>query len=491
MARQAVTKSQALLQYNWQRLAHTRHLYFMKYCWQKRTPFIVGQHTEAICDEIDGAIDRYKDGKGESSFLIVKVPFRHGKSDIISRYLPPYFLGRYPDEEILLTTYSADLANDFSRFARSIMLTEEYKQLFPKVTLKHDSAAVHHWEIEGRLGSMSAAGLGGPMVGRGYVFGIMDDYHKNRMEAESQVIRERNWQSFTNDFLTRRAPVSITVILATPWHLDDVIGRAEKAMRDDPDFPQFRIVTLPAMSDDYPSGYLFPERFSPEWYKSQAAALGSYGTASLLQCNPVARTGNILKTDKVQIHELDDAPAIKWVRSWDLASTEKQLAKDDPDYTVGALMGIEQRWANEVATPHLWVQDVIRGRWEAPERDRRIAQVAMMDGPGVRVGTESVAGYKDTYTRLADVLKGIRIVEKVTPPADLLVRVNPLEPLFEAGNVHLIRGDWNRDFLQELGEYNSGAHDDQVAAVVTGHEMLSTPARAGYVGTVSHNIFGS
>ena len=459
-------------------LARRHHVEFMERCWQKESPFIVGLHTREICAQIDRAIERYR--LCESSFLIIKVPFRHGKSDIMSRYLPPHFLGLFPDDEILLTTYSADLSHDFSRFARALIYSREYRELFPEIAIDPDSAAVHHWQLKDRLGALNAVGLGGTMTGRGYALGIVDDYHKNRQEAESATFRQRNWDSFTNDFLTRRGPVSITIVLATPWHVDDIIGRAEKAMQEDPDFPQFEVITFPAMSNDareYESGYLFPERFSESWYLSQAAALGSYGTASLLQCNPVKRSGNILKTDKVQIHELADVPrGLRWGRGWDLASTEKQLVKEDPDYTVGVLMAIE--WRNHEdeeikdKVPHIWIRDVLRGRWAAPERDRRIKQTAMLDGPGTFVGTESVAGYKDTYERLAEVLRGVRMVQKVTPPGDLLIRVNPLEPIFEAGNVHLVRGAWNRDYLQEMGEYNSGAHDDQVAGTVTAWEML-------------------
>lgn len=459
--------------------ARRRHLRFMQYCWQKETEFIIGRHTEAVCAEIDRAIDRYR--KGESSFLLIKVPFRHGKSDIISRYFPPHFLGLFPDDEVLLCTYSAELSNDFSRFARALMRSPEYEQLFPGIELSRESSAVQHWELEApHIGAFNAVGVGGSMTGRGYACGIVDDYHKNRQEAESSTVRDRVWDSFTNDFLTRRAPVSITIVLATPWHVDDLIGRAERRMKEDPDFPQFTVVSFPAMGDEYESGFLFPERFPPSWYRGQAAALGTYGTASLLQVNPVARAGNILKTDRVQIHDAADIPlGLRWARPWDLASTEKQLVKDDPDYTVGALMAVEWRMPPDDADvgeliPHIWIRDVVRGRWAAPERDRFIKQTAMVDGAGVLVGTESVAGYKDTYERMADVLKGLRIVQKVTPPGDLLIRVNPLEPIFEAGHVHLVRGDWNRDFLQEVAEYNSGAHDDQVAALVTGWEMIGT-----------------
>jgi len=467
-----------------QEQARRHHLRFMQHCWRKLTPLYIGPHTSWICERIDEAIERYRNG--ESSFLIIKVPFRHGKSDIVSRYLPPHLLGLFPDNEILLASYGADLSHGFSRNCRELIRTEKYQELFPGIKVDQDASAVSHWEIAGHMGCMNSVGFGGTMVGRGYEFGIVDEIHKNRQEAESATIRERNWESFTNDFLTRRGPVSMTLLLTTPWHVDDIIGRAEKAMVEVPDFPQFEVISFPAFSDEYESGYLFPERFNESWYLTQAAALGTYGTASLLQCDPVARSGNLLKTDKVKIHELADVPpALRWGRGWDLASTEKQLVKEDPDYTVGLELAIQWRLPPEESgitekIPHLWIKDVIRGRWAAPERDRRIKQTAMIDGAAVVVGTESVGGYKDTYEHMAEILKGLRSVRKITPPGDLLVRVAPLEPIFEAGNVHLVRGEWNRDFLKEVGDYPSGAHDDQAAGLVTAWEMLkANPAPMG------------
>jgi predicted phage terminase large subunit-like protein len=449
----------------------------MRMTWQRPDPFQVGLHTREICSRIDAAIARYR--RGASSFLIIAVPFRHGKSDLLSRYLPPKFLGEFPDAEVLLATYEASLSEELSRFARRIVQSPEYARIFPTIRLAQDSSAVSRWGIHWHTGGMVAVGLGGAMTGRGYSLGLVDDFLRNRQDAESKLVRDRIWDSFTNDFLTRRAPASITIILATPWHTDDLIGRAKKAMEADAAFPRFEVVRFPAFDDSYPTGTLFPERFSREWYDAQRAALGTYGTASLLQCDPQPRSGNVLKTDRVQIH--DTVPdGLRWVRAWDLASTAKDVLKSDPDYTAGCLLAIEHR--GEV--PHVWIRDMVRGRWEAPERDRRIVQQAQMDGPGVRIGTESVAGYKDTFARLCELLSGIRIVESIVPAGDKLVRVSPLEPIYEAGNVHLVRGDWNQAFLQECAEFPSGAHDDQVDAMSGAWSMAARRRlpRIGYAG---------
>jgi predicted phage terminase large subunit-like protein len=446
-----------------QEMARRHHLDFITYTWTRGEPYVVGRHTRAICDRIDRAIADYRAGR--STFIVVNVPFRHGKSEILSRHLPPHFLGLFPDQHVLLATYSAELAGDHSRDARRIMRSEQYQQVFPGVSVADDSSAADRWGIQGKAGGMFAVGFGGSMTGRGYACGLVDDFLKSREEAESALNRERVWQSFTNDFLTRRAPVSITFVLNTRWHQDDLVGRIQKAMSADPTFPRFEVITFPASSDGTfaPDTLLFPERFPAEWYAQQRAALGTYGTASLLQQNPIPRGGNLLKTGKIQIHNsMDEFPAdLRYGRAWDLASTVKETLKADPDFTVGLKGAIQ----DVQGVPHIWIADVVRGQWEAPERDRRIVLAAQLDGGGVRVGTESVAGYKDTFTRLQQVLAGVATVQAIVPAGDKMVRASPLEPIFEAGNVHLLRAPWTADFLAELEAFPSGNHDDQVDAL--------------------------
>jgi predicted phage terminase large subunit-like protein len=145
-----------------------------------------------------------------------------------------------------------------------------------------------------------------------------------------------------------------------------------------------------------------------------------------------------------------------------LASTEKERVKDDPDYSVGTAAAFDGG--------ELYIRDVVRGQWQAPERDRRIIATASGDGPGVHVHIETVAGYKDTYTRIKQLLSGLATVRQSTPQADKVARASALEPLFEAGRVKLLRAPWNTAWLEEVASFPRGKHDDQVDSCVLAAE---------------------
>lgn len=457
--------------------ARRKHLEFIKMCWQKKTEFIVGKHTQAICERIDKAVQDYN--RGESTFLIIKVPVRHGKSDIVSRYLPPHFLGQFPDDEVIVSGYGQTLLNGFSKFARNILRSKQYKRLYPHIELSHDNASVETWGIEGRQGIASWTGVGGGITGKGYNLGIIDDFVKDREQAESELIRDKQWEWFTDVFSTRAAPISITIILATPWHVDDIIGRIENHInpdgeRYDPEFPKYEVINFPAKDDSYESGYLFSERFSEIWYKTKFALLGDYGSAGLLQCSPRKRGGNMFKVDRINIIDEDQLPeGLAFNRGWDVASTEKERNKQDPDYTCGVKLAVRRVKKDymDQPIPEVYVWHVKRFQEEAPERNKQIKRYADIDGDTVRIGIESVAGYKDTYTIIRDELEGIRNVEKIGVVGDKVVRATPLEPIIEAGNFYIVRGRWNQAYLDEMESFPSGKHDDQVDGTITAYKM--------------------
>jgi hypothetical protein len=96
----------------------------------------------------------------------------------------------------------------------------------------------------------------------------------------------------------------------------------------------------------------------------------------------------------------------------------------------------------------------------------------------VRLGVETVAGYKDTYERLRESLWGKATVEAIVPGgADKTARMADCEPVFEAGHVHIVRGAWQDLMHGELVQFPHGKHDDFVDPFYIGRRMLGAQER--------------
>jgi predicted phage terminase large subunit-like protein len=52
-------------------------------------------------------------------------------------------------------------------------------------------------------------------------------------------------------------------------------------------------------------------------------------------------------------------------------------------------------------------------------------------------------------------------------------RADPLSAQMNAGSVRVLRGVWNRDFLEELRGFPRGRHDDQVDAASDAFNALA------------------
>lgn len=440
--------------------------FFAVYAPARRYAF--GRHTRGIIRECQRATEAVE--RGESHYVIVNIAPRHGKSDVVSRRLPVWHLGRNPDHEVILASYSAELATDMSMDARKCLRAVAADGVFPIRPAK-DHQKKNSWGIEGHKGRLNAVGLGGSITGRGANLLIIDDYLKSREEAESTTIRDKVWNCFQNDLFTRLSPDGHAVIIvATRWHSDDLTGRILKQMEADTSFPRFKVITFPAWDDR--TGWLFPERFAAEKYEAFQAAVGKYAWNALYQQDPVARHGNMLRADLVEFIDYADLPeGLVFRRGWDLASTERERIKDDPDYTVGTLAAYSERalvggTGRSFPPNSVFVAEVARGQWTTLTRNDRIIEAAGRDGPNIKVYLESVGGYVDTFNTIRAMLAGKAVVIKVTPQHDKVARASLLEPSFEAGRVFAVRGAWNRDWEKEFLAFPNGSHDDQVDSLV-------------------------
>ncbi len=257
------------------------------------------------------SIEKVKPEKGNciqvegGVYLVGETMIPTHNSDLISRYFPPRFLGEFPEKELIIASHNLKLAHKFSRFGRNLLRRNANFQELYDIQLAKDSQSVDTWELSNGIGKAQWFGLKSGIAGSGADCSILDDYLSKRQDADSPTIRETLWNEFTDGFVSRRHDPCIFIILATQWHVDDIIGRYEKKMKEDPAFPDAEVIVFPAKSEKYKTGYLFPEMYSPEFYEAQKAIKGEYGWMSLYQQTPILRGGNMFKINGINIIDLD------------------------------------------------------------------------------------------------------------------------------------------------------------------------------------------
>lgn len=210
---------------------------------------------------------------GRNKRLIVEMPPRHGKSELTSKALPAWYLGVFPDRDIILTSATDDLAAGFSMAARDALI-EHGPSMFG-VEVRKDQRSRHQWSTTAG-GTCRAAGVGGAIMGRGANLLLVDDYFKSHEEALSETTRNSVDQWFMSTSSTRLTPDGAIVIVATRWHADDLIGRRLKDAMNGGE--QWRVIRFPALAEENdPLGRaegepLWPERFDLKWMEERKSA---------------------------------------------------------------------------------------------------------------------------------------------------------------------------------------------------------------------------
>ena len=152
---------------------------FLEFVKSQWPGFIEGAHHVKMAESFD------RIAKGKIKRLIINMPPRHTKSEFASHFFPAYLVGRNPSLKILQATHTADLAVKFGRKIRDLIDTDDYKTIFPDVSLNPDSKAAGKWETQDtrdskKRGEYYAVGTGGALAGRGADLFIIDDPHSEQ-----------------------------------------------------------------------------------------------------------------------------------------------------------------------------------------------------------------------------------------------------------------------------------------------------------------------
>jgi len=276
------------------RIARRKLIDFCRYTMPDYQP---GWHHRVIADAVERMV------YGNLRRLIVSMPPRHGKSELISRRLPAYLLGLNPAETIISSSYGADLAGRMNRDIQRIITLPAYARLFPGTRLNdtNSRAVAGSWlrnsdvfEVVGHGGSYRSTGVGGGITGMGARWLIVDDPLKNREEADSLTMREKVWDWFTSTLYTRQTPDARIIVIMTRWHTDDLAGRLVKLSDETPEGDRWEVLNFPAISNDpvvypdqrEPGQALWPEMFPMEDLSRMRKSIGEYQWQALYQQSP-------------------------------------------------------------------------------------------------------------------------------------------------------------------------------------------------------------
>lgn len=398
--------------------------------------------------------------------IILTMPARHGKSEFLSVNTPIWFLEKWPSKFVMNISYGSELATDFSLRVRDTFQDTDLHHLL-RTRIRADKKRVDRW-LTPQGGGLTAAGIGGPLTGRGADLMLIDDYIKNAEDSLSETLRKKTWEWFKSTAYTRLEPGASLVILATRWGLNDLIGMCITELQHE----NWRVINLPALAEiNDPLGRevgeaLWPERYDRESLLRIKATLGSYWWEAMYQQNPRASMAGMDLGNEIKViprSELPDGSQLKTIRAWDLAATP-----EGGDWTAGP------RMSRQINTGKIFIEDMRRFQKAPGATKVAVFASAEGDGHGVKVYMEQEPGSsgKIVIKDYKDLLSGFNFEgEKATGPIE--VRAGPFLAACEAGNVYMVADDWNKDLKDEVNAFGPDAeHDDQVVALALGYNKL-------------------
>jgi predicted phage terminase large subunit-like protein len=448
---------------------------FVRLAWRVVEPtqeYIHGWHIDAICEHLEAVT------RGEITRLWIAVPPGMMKSLTVGCFWPAWEWGPggKPSYRYLGTSHSANLAiRDNARTLR-LVKSEWYQDRWGKsVQLTSDAKTKFENTKTGFREAMAFTGLTGNRGDRV----LMDDV-LSVDDALSDAKRNAVKTTFLESVPTRlnNPRRSAIINIQQRLHEEDTIGLSiirelgYEGLRLPMEFEaDYRCTTSIGFKDPRKTEgeLLFPERFPRETVDRDKRVMGSIATASQFQQRPVPREGGMFKRQWFEI--VSHPPAyLTWVRGWDLAATEKSKGHKAPAYTAGVKIGM-------CPDGVIYIGHAIRGQLSAGKVESMIKAIAAFDGKTCTIDLPQDPGQagKAQIKHLVKMLAGYNVVYSLESGSKEL-RAMPLAAQAEIGNVKLVAGEWNEDFIEEACTFPLGKFKDQIDAASRALARLTAPA---------------
>lgn len=457
---------------------------FVREAWhvlEPHTTLVWNWHLDAICEHLEAVTD------GRINRLLINVPPGSSKSMIVSVLFQAWEWGPkgLPSMRYLATAFNDKPVTRDTRKCRDLILSEWYRSLWPEVQLTRTGETSF---ANSGTGTREGVPFGSLTSQRGDRL-IIDDPHSTEM-AESPTERANTTRKFREGAINRLNDQerSAIIVIMQRLHEDDIAGTILKLKMGYTHLmlpmefePERRSTTSIGFTDPrtHDGDLLDPIRFSRETIDALKRDTTSYAYAGQYQQRPTAREGGLFKRHWFEGKLIGAAPfGTKWVRHWDLAATARVTAAR----TAGVKLG-------RAPDGRFIVGDVKLTQSEGNEVRNLIKLTAELDGPEVEISLPQDPGQAGKVQARDFISMLAGYVARAEPESgDKVTRAEPFSAQCEAGNVYLVKGDWNDRYLDEICLFPGGSFKDQVDASSGAFGRLSSRQIIPIIAPFVHSV---
>lgn len=465
-------------------------------------------HVKLLCNRLQRLAEKvanakslrgHKKAQASINDLIINVPPGTSKTTIVMIMFPAWCWTKWYWMEFIGLSYSATLSLESAEESRDLIKSDRYQMLYPELSIKKDKDQKSNFQVlktfekrPGMAASVKSGGsrfstsVGGSLTGfHAHIILVDDPINPQQAVSPVQLESTNNWMDSTLPTRKIHKGTSPMIMIMQRLHQDDPTGHHLEKKKDRTDhiclpgeIEHYRDKVQPKEYLDFYSedGLLDTTRMGWDALKELEADLGGYGYAGQIGQAPTPPSGGMFKVDNfIIIDQLPQSHEIEMTaRYWDKAGTKAKnnSKKKGPAFTAGVKM-------SKLRNGKFLVHDCKRGRWSSDEREKTIKNIAIADGRDVRIGIEQEpgSGGKESAENTIKMLAGWN-ADADRPTGDKVYRADPYSVQVNWQNVYLLRGEWNKEFIEEHRFFPVGNFKDQVDAASAAFALLNKKKKA-------------
>lgn len=476
-------------------LCEADHLFFTRRFFKPRMgfKFTVNWHHVYISWIIDEVL------AGRIDNAVINVPPGAGKTELMTNLIPRG-IALNPRSRFLYLSFSQSLVEDVSATSRNIVKSDDFQALWP-VQIATDTDAKNNWKtsVDGfNAGHVYAASMGGQVTGRragtldeGFTGAIILDDPLKPEDAFSKTARDKANRKILNTVNSRKAKSDTPIIMIMQrLHVDDPTGFlmsgglpgdwqlfSVPALIDDAyinSLPEHirKLVPTDIERDDQGRQSYWPQKESLQSLlqleqggtDKDGAQVSRYTFSSQYMQQPKKLGGGLIRSEWFLPYA--KLPVLKWRGIW-VDTAQKTKEHNDWSVFLCAGLGVDGK---------LYLIDLKRGKWEAPELIEQAKAFMAKHKPHTNeLGRLRYMAVEDKVSGTGLIQTVRRLPESVPVKAiqrnvDKLTKFMDVQMYIEKGMVCVPdRAPWLAEFLAEGEGFKADMthdFDDQVDTLV-------------------------